>query len=390
VAVTAIPSVSRSVVHVVPQLRLGAGRYVVDTALEQVRSGFRVFVAVGTDAEGEWQSDVRLIRELSDGGATVLKGGDVFHRSVATLLESARTIRALLPTSAGAGVAHAHTAMAAAAARWAGIETVVVTCHGWNVERDRAFDLQDALAFGLVDAVTSPSAYWANALKRDMGIGEVSVIPVGLDLRRYPPPAHAGLGKGPFRIATLAELTERKGIVDLLDAMPAVWSQAPDVELHLFGDGDARQALEARAGTLDPRANRVVFHGFVTDPYVRIQGFDLFCLPSRSDNFPVALMEAMLAGLPVVATEVGGIPELVTGSGCGAIVSARSPEALASAIVAILKTPSEHRTALGARGERFVRQRCAIEVTAGALGRLYLKAAARRRSANNGGPDLCA
>jgi glycosyltransferase involved in cell wall biosynthesis len=264
--------------------------------------------------------------------------------------------------------------MAAAVARKAGFATVVATCHGWNPQRQDAFNLQDSLAFGLTDAITSPSACWAAALEREMGIENVTVVPVGLDLRRYPSTEARHSERAATSIATLAELTARKGIGDLLEAMPTVWRHAPAVQLHLFGDGDAREGLEARAAELDPSRTRIFFHGFVTEPYRRLRDFDLFCFPSRSDNFPVALMEAMLARLPVVATDVGGIPELVAQSGCGHVVPPEAPAALAAEIVALLGLPAERRCELGARGERFVRQHCGIETTVNQLDAVYAAA----------------
>jgi len=381
-------STSRSVVHLVPQLRLGVGRYVVDTALEQRREGWRVWVGVSASESGEWRNDPRLLAELGDGSVDVLEPGDFFHRSNTSLFETARALRSALPPAARQGVAHAHTAIAAAVARWAGIETVVATCHGWSLTRDQAFNLQDALAFGLVDAVTSPSAHWAHALRREMGVSEVSVIPVGLDLTRYPAPPTAAGASTPRRIVCLAELTARKGLSDLLDALPALWADAPDVELHLFGDGDARVALEQQAAGIDTRGKRVMFHGFVPRPFSRLHEFDLFCLPSRSDNYPVALMEAMLARLPVVSTSVGGIPELVTESGCGAVVSPEAPAELAAAISGILGLSAVERSGLGGRGERFIRERCAIGVTVRQLLALY--AGARTRRTNSEGPSPCA
>jgi glycosyltransferase involved in cell wall biosynthesis len=373
------PPLSRSVVHIAPQLRLGAGRYIVDTVLEQNRTGWQVFVAVGDDSENEWRSDQRLIAELENEGVCVLRPGDLFRRSVPGLLQSARALRAGLPEGALAGVAHAHTAMTAAVARWAGVRTVVATCHGWNVARDQAYNVQDALAFQLVDAVTSPSTYWADILRQELGMPEVAVVPVGLDLRRFPPastttrtPAH--------RIVTVAELTARKGIADLLDAMPGVWAESPTVELHILGDGEEQPALVAKSAELDPRGARIVFHGFVPQPYRHIQSYDLFCLPSRSDNFPVALMEAMLARLPVVATDAGGIPELVGGSGCGFVVPAKAPTALSAAILRTIDLGADARNTLGELGERFIRARCSIDVTVGQLTDLYSQAAARHRA----------
>lgn len=366
------------VLHVVPQMRLGAGRYVVDTALQQAREGLHVSVAVGQDAEPPWCSDPALLAELRAASIRVSVAGDLFHRRANTLARAGETLRALLPP--GEGITHAHTAMAAAVARWAGARRVVATCHGWNVEREEAFNLQDALALRSADGITSPSAHWARLLERELGLHDVSVVPVGLDLRRYAPLPGARREDGSARIVAVAELTARKGIADLLEAMPAVWRDTPGAELHLFGDGDARGALEARAAQLDPAGRRVAFHGFVSSPYTRLPAFDVFCLPSRSDNSPVALMEAMLARLPVVGTDVGGIPELVGGAGCGRIVPPAAPAALAAAISAMLRLPAREKEALGASGERFIRRRCAIEVTVAQLAAVYAGAAAATRS----------
>jgi glycosyltransferase involved in cell wall biosynthesis len=330
-----------------------------------------------------------MIAELRSAGVNVIVAGDLFHRDTRTLLEASRTLRAAITPAVRSGVAHAHTAITAAVARWAGIETVVASCHGWNLERDPAFDLQDALALQHVDAITSPSEYWARILEDRLGLAGVFVIPYGLDLRRFPPREGARNHSGPLRVVCVAELTARKGIADLVAAMPLVWRERPDCELHLMGDGDARQALAAKAAELDPGGSRIVFRGFVAGPYAHIQAFDLFCLPTHSDNFPLALMEAMLAQLPVVATDVGGIRELVTASGCGRVVPAQAPEALAGAILNLLARTREDRERLGKRGDQFVRDRCAIAVTGAQLGALYEEARDRSRRRTAAAPTPC-
>jgi glycosyltransferase involved in cell wall biosynthesis len=387
---SASSAVHRSVVHLVPQLRLGAGRYVVDTAVEQARQGLQVSAAIGRDAQSEWRSDPGLIAELRSAGIPVHITGDLFHRSVGGLLEASRDLHSVLSADQLGGVGHAHTAMAAAVARWAGFETVVATCHGWNLERDPAYDLQDALAFRLVDGLTSPSAHWVRVLEDALDVHGADVIPVGLDLRRYPAPVTAGRGQGPQRIVCVAELSRRKGVSDLVEAMPAVWRQCPGVELHLMGDGDGRAALQEQARRLDPDGRRIVFHGFVPGPFARLGEFDLFCLPSHSDNFPVALMEAMLARRPVVATEVGGIPELVRGAGCGRVVPPRDPDAIASAVLDLFALPAPAREALGVRGEVFIRERCSIDVTVAQLRTLYTSSRGRSRRDSAQDPTRCA
>jgi glycosyltransferase involved in cell wall biosynthesis len=125
-------------------------------------------------------------------------------------------------------------------------------------------------------------------------------------------PAAARRGE-PMRIACVGELTHRKGQDVLLDAMPRIWAEAPATELHLFGDGDLADAVRARAREIDPDGRRVFVRGHVPYPYGELSGFDVFCLPTRSDNQPLAIVEALLAGVPVVATDVGGIPEMISG-----------------------------------------------------------------------------
>src|SRR6185436_6278968 len=107
------------------------------------------------------------------------------------------------------------------------------------------------------------------------------------------------------------ELTARKGQDVLISAMAKVWVTYPEVELYLAGDGDARESLRAQARAIDPEEQRIFFRGFVEKPYRMPSHFDLMCLPTRSDNQPVSIVEAMLAGLPVVSTTVGGIPEQI-------------------------------------------------------------------------------
>jgi glycosyltransferase involved in cell wall biosynthesis len=163
----------------------------------------------------------------------------------------------------------------------------------------------------------------------------------------------------------------------LLDSLPFVAAQ-DGLELHILGDGDAAPALRARAAALPAMAGHVVFHGAVEAPYPILANADVFVLASRSDNLPVAIIEAMLASVPVVGTRVGGIPELVEDAGCGMVVPADDPQRLAMALSEMIGMGPAARTGLGVYGETFARQRFAIDAVDQQYDQVYLSALAER------------
>jgi glycosyltransferase involved in cell wall biosynthesis len=123
---------------------------------------------------------------------------------------------------------------------------------------------------------------------------------------------------------------------------------------------------------------RICFHGTVPNPYDRLPAFDLFVLASRSDNLPVILLEAMLARLPIVATAVGGVPELISAAECGTIVPPESSEALAEGMLAAVKAGRHTRISSGMKGEQFVRDQLDVRCTAAALDAVYREALQKR------------
>jgi glycosyltransferase involved in cell wall biosynthesis len=369
------------IVHVMTHLRLGAGRAVVDTAIEQAKQpGARVSVVLPDDANGNWRTDRFLADELCGRGIRVEVIGDYFHRRVAAVREAAGRLGRAVGPMTGDTVVHAHSAMGGVVGRWAGAPVVVATCHGWNLERPPDFDLQDALAFSLCDLIVSPSHHWAERVRALAPDTPVRVLANGFDLSRLPPLVRAGRRPdAPIRVICVGELTARKGQDVLIDAMPEVWRAVPAMEVHVFGDGDEAARLRARADAIDAGRGRLHVDGFVPDPYARLARYDIACLPSRSDNQPVALIEAMLAGLPIVATRVGGIPELIEDAGCGVIVEPGSPAALAQALRDVAGEGEAGWRALGQRGERFARGQFDVERTVAELGSIYAVARARRR-----------
>ena len=342
-----------------------------------------MLVALSADADADWASDPALVAELETGHVPVRWIGDTFHRDPLALADAARALKTLTGTWTDLTVAHAHTAMTGAVACWAGARRIAVTCHGWNLRRPAEHDLQDALALTLVDAVISPSSDWAKRLETLPGIDHVTVIPNGFDLSRYPAlPRHVERGPRPPRIVCVGELTHRKGQDVLVRAMPLLWRTCSGATLDVVGDGDMAADLQRLAHGVDAGGDRIRFSGHLPRPYASLADADVFCLPSRSDNQPVAIVEALLAGLPVVSTRVGGIPEMIDGAQAGEIVPAESPEALAEALERVLARSD--REELSQRTRDFARHQYGVAVMADRIEALYRSSERGERAATAG------
>ena len=198
--------------------------------------------------------------------------------------------------------------------------------------------------------VVVPSAAVARFLiEHGLPRSRVHVVPNGIDVRdREPPPP-----KEPPVVGTAAVLQYRKRVDVLLDACAR--SGRP-MRVEIFGDGPLRQELEAQASALSLDAT---FHGEVPDLRDRLRDFDLFVLPSRDENLPMSLLEAMAAAVPVVATRVGGVPELVQDGVSGVVVEPERVEPLAAAIASLVDKPAR-RVELGRAGAARVAERFEI------------------------------
>jgi glycosyltransferase involved in cell wall biosynthesis len=168
-----------------------------------------------------------------------------------------------------------------------------------------------------------------------------------------------GLAPGQPVIGTVGNLFPVKGHTYLLQAMAGLAPRHPDLVLLLVGRPLLRQQLEAEARALGV-AGRVRFLGFRDDVQALLDAMDVFVLPSLSEGLSLSLLEAMAAGLPVVATAVGGNPELVREGETGYLVPPRDPAALASAIGRLLVDRASAQ-AFGAAGRRRVLEEFSAE-----------------------------
>lgn len=159
-------------------------------------------------------------------------------------------------------------------------------------------------------------------------------------------------------IGWVGRMVSVKGLSTLLKAVAQmVWIPSP--VLLLIGDGPERVSLELLAKTLGI-SERVHFQGFVEDARPFYKQMDLFALPSLHEGIPIALLEALGAGLPVVASAVGGIPQVLSSSGAGILIDSRSPSIWAKAMTDLVK--DRHRMkALGECARRHVQDNFSVE-----------------------------
>ena len=148
------------------------------------------------------------------------------------------------------------------------------------------------------------------------------------------------------RIVSVANFRVQKGHDVLLSAFARVLRQVPEAELILVGDGPLRGQLEHQARSLGV-APKVRFEGSVREVWPFLADADLFALASRYEPLGIAALEAMAAGLPVVASRVGGLADLVEPGVTGELVPPGDPNALAARLVALIQTPASLK-AMGA------------------------------------------
>ncbi|MBT9557955.1 MAG: glycosyltransferase [Myxococcales bacterium] len=217
----------------------------------------------------------------------------------------------------------AYTALAVAGARRQ--PAIVATHHGdtRTTPAVRAYESIARLAYRRTQAVVAVSSAVGLALTAD-GVPRVAVIdnPVGGVSEVAPPPASSTV-----RLVVTARLVPEKGVDVLLDALSD--PRLARVSLVIVGDGPARSALEAQAASLQ---GRVRFVGWASDPGPYVQSADAMVLPSRREGLPISVLEALVQGRPVIASRVGGIPEVVEHGVTGLLVAPGDSKALADAL----------------------------------------------------------
>ncbi len=245
---------------------------------------------------------------------------------------------------------------------------VISSYHDEIVSEGRAVRLIDRLTLKWTSGVVCCSeAVRRSVTARIGGISDrCAIIPFGVETHRYESTMalskrELGLREDQPVIGTVCRLVEpKKGLSVLLQAAAELKRRDGGVNFQLLivGDGPARSQLEELSRRLD-LDSQIVFAGARRDIQKILPLVNVFVLPSLYEGFGIAILEALAAGRPVVATTVGGIPEFVKGGKTGLLVEPGNANALADAIATLLNNPEEAKQ-LGRQGQDYVRGHCDI------------------------------
>jgi colanic acid/amylovoran biosynthesis glycosyltransferase len=208
---------------------------------------------------------------------------------------------------------------------------------------------------------------------------KIHVVHCGVDPAAFdanPAPDAEDLDR-PLHVLCVSRLTRVKGHAVLLGAIAQLVDQAVQVRATVVGDGPMRGALERLAAELGVD-DRVVFTGAVGHDMIRAHyaAADVFCLTSFAEGVPVVLMEAMAMRLPVVASQVMGVSELVEDGESGILVRPARPDLVADALRRLQASPDLGRR-MGAAGQKAVRREFDVHDSAGQLAQLFSAYTAR-------------
>ncbi|GAA6623850.1 glycosyltransferase [Scytonema sp. NUACC26] len=223
-----------------------------------------------------------------------------------------------------------------------------------------------------VDAHVAVGEASARRMEDFYALGRRTVISIPNcvpDITQKPTPSReeerVGSSRQQIVIGCIGRLDAMKGHDILLRAI----AQIEGVRVVILGEGGQRTELEKLAVDLGI-SDRVEFPGWVENPYTWLPQFDIFAMPSRSEGFPLAIVEAMLAALPVVATYVGSIPEAVTDGETGLLVDKDDVEGLAIALRR-LKEDSDLRLRFGQQGQDKARRHFTVKHMVDSYERLW-------------------
>lgn len=262
-------------------------------------------------------------------------------------------------------VVHAHMVHANLLARLARLivrmPRLITTAHN-TVEGGRAIDIAYRVTDVLGDMTTnvSEAAVQAFVQRGATPANRIRFVPNGLDLGRWQLPRPPR--DGPFRWLAAGRMTGDKDFMNLLEALELVPGES---ELLLAGDGPERPQLEARAGS------RVRFLGRRRDMPELMASADAFVLPSRVEGLPMVLLEAAAAGLPAVATTVGGNAEVIAEGETGLLVPPRDPVSLAAALRRIEALPAAELQRMGDAARHLVAEAYSMEAVLDTWERMY-------------------
>jgi glycosyltransferase involved in cell wall biosynthesis len=330
----------------------GAQRYVFDLATALKKEGYDVAVILGGHGVLKEKLGAENIRTISIPS---------LQRDV-NPIKDVRTFFALLSVirTEKPDVLHVNSAKAGGLGALAGrilrVPRVIFTMHGFAFNENRGWVSKKLIAtFTWLTVILSDrsiavsdtlATFVPRLLQKKIAVIKNGVRPIDFksreDARAFLFEKCAGLSArntaDTFWIVTIAELHPIKGLPYAIEAINILRKSHPNICYVVMSGGEMQEALEAQTRSLKLEGT-VLLSGFVTDAAEYLTAFDAFLLPSLSEGLGYVLLEAGLAHLPIVATNVGGIPEVITDGESGILVPPKSPEKIADALKRYMENP---------------------------------------------------
>ena len=319
----------------------GAQRYVYDLAASIPKNEFDVSVITGEKG---------VLKEKLSGAKINSISVPSLSREISPLkdFESFKALMKIFKEE-NPDIVHANSskagAMGAFAARISGIKNIIFTVHGLttNEERNIISKIFIAVSYwiGFLSShkIIAVSKSVENSVRRFPFIsGKTTLIHNGIEMPKFFEKEEARrkiLGKSAARetvIGTIAELHPNKGISYLVSAFPEILKREKDARLVIIGEGEEKESLKRlikKKGLQD----KVTLAGHIDGAARYLKAFDIFVLPSITEALGYVLLEAGAAGLPVAASDVGGIPEIIDGGKTGVLIPPKTPLAIAAGVL---------------------------------------------------------
>jgi len=204
----------------------------------------------------------------------------------------------------------------------------------WNIDPAKVVTVKNCIDLGTIDSITTGR----RDARLKLGIPEDEIV-----------------------FGTVGRLVTTKGQTYLIEAFEAVMKKIPNSRLVIIGNGSLSKKLQTQVKK-SGISSRVLFTGYRKDVLELLRGFDVFVLPSLAEGLSIALLEAMASRLPVIASNVGGIPEVFGNSHCGRLVPPNDSTALSAAMVEIGLLDNNHKKRLGEEGRKKIEKEFTADV----------------------------
>ncbi len=320
----------------------GAQRYVFDMATSITKDGYEAVVALGGNGTLYDKLKDKNIRAITvpylARDINIFSEWKVFFNLLKILKKERPDVVHLNSSKIGG--------LGAFACRVAGIKKIIFTAHGWAYKEDRGIVSRNIIKFlswltvllshrtivvSNDDFKNAPRLFVSMKIKMiHNGISEIDFEDRANAKKRIKKLA-GSIKSGSIWIGTISELHKNKGLTFAIRAVNNLIKRGYNISFFIISDGEERFALEQFIKKLKLE-NNVFLLGYMDDAQETLKAFDMFTLTSLKEGLPYVLLEAGLASLPVVATDVGGIPEIIENRKSGRLVQAKNSKAIENAV----------------------------------------------------------